>query len=135
MTSGGFRSVRHYQRREHDHNPGRQRVRDDHRQPAAVRICRGWSAGRGDQRFQEIEARFPLNPGAGVRGIPCPRFLFQEGFTMGFITGVLGLLDSTIQALLTVPLFAVLLSGFLMFAALGLALLATEAAGGRRRGR
>ncbi len=54
---------------------------------------------------------------------------------MGFITGVLGLLDSTIQALLTVPLFAVLLSGFLMFAALGLALLSTEAAGGRRRGR
>ncbi len=54
---------------------------------------------------------------------------------MGVILGVLGLLDGTIQALLTIPLFAILLSGFLMFAVLGLALLATEAAGGRRRGR
>lgn len=54
---------------------------------------------------------------------------------MDFIMGVLGLLDGTIQALLTVPLFTVLLSGFLMFAVLGLALLATEAAGGRRRNR
>ncbi len=54
---------------------------------------------------------------------------------MGFLLGVLGLLDHTIQALLTIPLFAVLLSGFLMFAALGLALLAVEAAGGRRRNR
>lgn len=54
---------------------------------------------------------------------------------MDFVMGVLGLLDGTIQALLSVPLFAVMLSGFLMFAALGLALLAAEAAGGRRRGR
>ncbi len=54
---------------------------------------------------------------------------------MGFITGVLGLLDSTIQALLTVPRFAGLLSGVIMFAVLGRALLATVVAGGRRRGR
>ncbi len=52
---------------------------------------------------------------------------------MDFILGILGLLDGTIRALLSVPLFAIFLSGFLTFAVLGLALMLTEAAGGRRR--
>ncbi len=86
MTSGGFRSVRYRRRGEHDYNSRWQRVRHDHQQPAVVRIRRGWSAGRGDWRFQKAETRFPLNPGAGVRGIPCPRFLFRR-VCHGFYSG------------------------------------------------
>lgn len=52
---------------------------------------------------------------------------------MDFILGVLGLLDGTIKALLTIPLFAVFLSGLLMFAVLGLCLLLKDAAGGKGR--
>lgn len=51
---------------------------------------------------------------------------------MSFVTGVLGLLDGTINALLNIPVFAVFISGQLMFAVLGLALLVKRAAGGRK---
>lgn len=73
MTSGAcIRSVRHHQRREHDYYPGWQRVRDDHWQPAAVRVCCGWSAGHSNWRFQEGQARFPLIPRRGGTGYPVP---------------------------------------------------------------
>lgn len=52
---------------------------------------------------------------------------------MGFILGVLGLLDGTIRALLGIDVFLIFLCGFLMFAVLGLCLLLKDAAGGRGR--
>ena len=52
-----------------------------------------------------------------------------------YLAGVLGLLDSTIRALLGIPIFAFFLSGSLLFAVLGLLLLLKDAASGRvRRG-
>lgn len=50
-----------------------------------------------------------------------------------YLAGVLGLLDSTIRALLGIPIFAFFLSGSLLFAVLGLLLLLKDAASGRVR--
>lgn len=51
---------------------------------------------------------------------------------MLYFRGVLALLDHTIRTMFGVPIFAVLLGGFVMAAILGLVLMMKEAAGGRR---
>lgn len=50
-----------------------------------------------------------------------------------FFQAVLGLLDDIINALLGVPVFATILAGFLMVAAMGVVVMLREAAAGRPR--
>lgn len=52
---------------------------------------------------------------------------------MAFLSGALGLFDSTLQAMLSVPLLGFFLAGMLTLAALGLFLMLKDAAGGRGR--
>lgn len=52
---------------------------------------------------------------------------------MDYLYGVLSLLDLTIRAILSVPIFAVFMGGFVMAAMLGLFLLIKDASGGRGR--
>lgn len=54
---------------------------------------------------------------------------------MSYLTGVLGLLDHTIQTMLGVPVFAAFLGAFVMAAVLGLYRMLSAAAGGTGRAR
>lgn len=48
-----------------------------------------------------------------------------------YLAGVLGLFDSTMNAMMGVPIFSFFLGGFLLLAAFGLFLMLKNSAGGR----
>lgn len=62
--------------------------------------------------------------------MPLPVFRRES---MEFISGVLALFDGTVKAMLGIPVLASFLGGYLLFAALGLALLLKDAASGQGR--